>query len=71
MRSMKALPEVIVYDVELTRGLPPAMSLASGIHAIAHTVEALYTKDGTPVTGARRNRESGPSGARPAPDRCG
>jgi maleylacetate reductase len=50
MRSMKVLPEVIVYDVELTYGLPPAMSLVSGINAIAHAVEALYAKDGNPVT---------------------
>jgi maleylacetate reductase len=50
MRSMKVLPEVIVYDVELTYGLPPALSLVSGINAIAHAVEALYAKDGNPVT---------------------
>jgi alcohol dehydrogenase class IV len=35
---------VIVYDVELTYGLPPAISLVSGINAIAHAVEALYAK---------------------------
>lgn len=50
IRSMKVLPEVIVYDVELTFGLPPAISLVSGINAIAHAVEALYAKDGNPVT---------------------
>ena len=47
---MKVLPEVIVYDVELTYGLPPAISLVSGINAIAHAVEALYAKDANPVT---------------------
>ena len=50
IRSMKVLPEVIVYDVELTYGLPPAISLVSGINAIAHAVEALYAKDANPVT---------------------
>jgi maleylacetate reductase len=50
IRSLKVLPEVIVYDVELTYGLPPAISLVSGINAIAHAVEALYAKDGNPVT---------------------
>jgi maleylacetate reductase len=49
IRSMKVLPEV-VYDVELTYGLPPAISLVSGINAIAHAVEALYAKDANPVT---------------------
>ncbi len=32
IRSMQVLPEVIVYDVELTYGLPPAISLVSGIN---------------------------------------
>jgi maleylacetate reductase len=50
IRSMKVLPEVIVYDVELTYGLPPTLSLVSGINAIAHAVEALYAGDGNPVT---------------------
>jgi maleylacetate reductase len=50
IRSMKVLPEVIVYDVELTFGLPPAIALVSGINAIAHAVEALYAKDANPVT---------------------
>ena len=44
IRSMKVLPEVIVYDVELTYGLPPVISLVSGINAIAHAVEALYAR---------------------------
>src|ERR1700731_4459361 len=50
IRSMKVLPEAIVYDVELTYGLPPAISLVSGINAIAHAVESLYAKDANPVT---------------------
>jgi alcohol dehydrogenase class IV len=49
IRSMKVLPEVIIYDVELTYGLPPALSLVSGINAIAHAVEALYAKEANPV----------------------
>jgi maleylacetate reductase len=50
IRSMKVLPEVIIYDVELTFGLPPAISLVSGINAIAHAVEAMYAKDANPIT---------------------
>jgi maleylacetate reductase len=50
IRSMQVLPEAIVYDVELTYGLPAAISLVSGINAIAHAVEALYAKDANPVT---------------------
>ena len=50
IRSLKVLPEVIVYDVEHTYGLPPAISLVSGINAIAHAVESLYAQDANPVT---------------------
>jgi alcohol dehydrogenase class IV len=49
IRSMKVLPEVIIYDVELTCGLPPGLSLVSGINAIAHGVEALYAREANPV----------------------
>src|SRR6202051_4318992 len=49
IRSMNVLPEVIIYDVELTFGLPPALSLVSGINAIAHAVEALYAREANPV----------------------
>src|SRR6266403_6045049 len=50
IRSMKVLPEVIVYDVELTMTLPPRLSVVSGVNAIAHAVGALYGKDSNPVT---------------------
>src|ERR1700704_5710849 len=49
IRSMKVLPKVIVYDVELTYGLPRGLSLVSGINAIAHAVEALYAREANPV----------------------
>jgi len=49
IRTMKVLPEVIIYDVELTYGLPPGLSLVSGINAIAHAVEALYARDANPI----------------------
>lgn len=50
IRSPKVLPEVVVYDVELTMTLPPRLSVVSGINAIAHAVEALYAKDSNPIT---------------------
>jgi alcohol dehydrogenase class IV len=49
-RSLKVLPEVVIYDVDLTVGLPRAVSATSGMNAIAHAVEALYAKDRNPVT---------------------
>ncbi|BAV66913.1 maleylacetate reductase [Sphingobium cloacae] len=45
----KVLPEVVIYDVDLTLGLPTGLSVTSGINAVAHAVEALYAKDGNPI----------------------
>lgn len=39
----------MIYDVELTLTLPPAVSASSGMNAIAHAAEALYAQDGNPV----------------------
>jgi alcohol dehydrogenase class IV len=50
LRSLNVLPRVIVYDVDLTLGMPARLSAVSGMNAMAHAVEALYAKDGNPVT---------------------
>jgi maleylacetate reductase len=47
--TLKVLPEVVIYDVDLTLTLPPALSATSGMNAIAHAVEALYAKDKNPI----------------------
>jgi maleylacetate reductase len=49
-KSPRVLPEVVVYDVELTLTLPPSVSAASGMNAIAHAVEALYAQERNPLT---------------------
>jgi maleylacetate reductase len=49
LRSLKVLPEVVIYDVDLTLSLPPALSGVSGVNAIAHAVEALYAPDTNPI----------------------
>src|ERR1019366_2898969 len=49
VRDLKVLPEVVIYDVELTYSLSQAYSVSSGMNAIAHAVEALYAKDGSPI----------------------
>jgi len=48
-RDPKVLPKAVIYDPELTLGLPPAVSAASGMNAMAHCVEALYAHDGNPI----------------------
>jgi maleylacetate reductase len=49
-RDAKALPRTIVYDPDLTFGLPSAVSAASGMNAVAHCVEGFWAEGRTPVT---------------------
>lgn len=49
LRDARVLPKTVIYDPELTFGLAPAVSAASGMNAIAHCVEALYAVDGNPI----------------------
>ncbi|MBZ3900351.1 maleylacetate reductase [Streptomyces griseiscabiei] len=48
-RDPRVLPRSVLYDPELTVGLPAPVSLTSGMNAIAHAVEGLYAPDATPV----------------------
>lgn len=50
VRDASILPEVVIYDPKLTIGLPVAMSVTSGLNAIAHAVEALYAQDRNPIS---------------------
>ncbi|MEK1899097.1 MAG: maleylacetate reductase [Rhizobium sp.] len=45
----RILPEIIVYDVDLTLSLPVSMSVTSGMNAVAHAVEALYAREANPI----------------------
>jgi maleylacetate reductase len=49
-KSPRVLPEVVIYDVDLTLTLPPAISATSGMNAIAHAAEALYAPQCNPIT---------------------
>ena len=49
-RDVKVLPRTIIYDPDLTLGLPAAVSAASGMNAIAHCVESFWADGRTPVT---------------------
>jgi maleylacetate reductase len=50
LRNPKITPEVVIYDPELTLGLPVGMSVTSGLNAIAHAAEGLYAPDRSPIT---------------------
>ena len=49
-RDPRVQPRTVIYDPELTLKLPPSVSAASGMNAIAHCVEAMYAPDANPVT---------------------
>lgn len=48
-RDIRVLPKSVVYDPGMTLTLPPQLSAASGMNAIAHAVEGLYAPDATPI----------------------
>jgi maleylacetate reductase len=48
-RDPRVLPRTVIYDPELTLGLPVGISVTSAINAIAHAAEGLYAEDGNPV----------------------
>ena len=49
-RDPRVAASIVVYDAELTRSLPPDLSAASGMNAMAHAVEALYAADADEAT---------------------
>jgi maleylacetate reductase len=49
-RDPRALPRVVVYDPELTTSMPPHVTATSGLNAVAHCVEAIYSRDAEPVS---------------------
>lgn len=49
LRSPKVLPEVVIYDPELTVGLPVGLTVTSGLNALAHAAEGLYAEDRNPI----------------------
>lgn len=49
IRHARILPEVVIYDPDLSMGLPTAMSVTSGLNAMAHAVEAVYARERNPI----------------------
>jgi alcohol dehydrogenase class IV len=45
-------PRLVLYDPELTLALPPALTASTGINALAHCIEALYSKTRNPISTA-------------------
>ena len=51
-RDPALAPSTVVYDPELTLGMPRGLTRTSAINALAHAVEALWAPDATAVTDA-------------------
>jgi len=45
----RVLPRAIVYDASLMLGLPVAMSVASGLNALAHCVDSMWAPRADPI----------------------
>jgi maleylacetate reductase len=48
-RAERVRPRTVVYDPELTVSLPPSLTAASGMNALAHCVEAAYAAGASPL----------------------
>jgi maleylacetate reductase len=46
----KVQPEVVIYDPDLTLGLPVGLTMTSAMNAMAHAAEGLYARDRNPVS---------------------
>jgi alcohol dehydrogenase class IV len=52
VRDAKVTPKLTLYDPTLTLKLPPGVTAATGINALAHCVEALYSITRNPLSSA-------------------
>ena len=50
--DLRVLPKVIVYDAALTTSLPVDLSVASGLNALAHCVDAMWGPSADPINAA-------------------
>jgi alcohol dehydrogenase class IV len=50
VRDPRIPPKVVIYDPKLTTNLPPEMTAATGINALAHCIEAVYSKTRNPLS---------------------
>ncbi len=48
----RIVPKIVVYDPQLTLDLPPVMTASTGMNALAHCIEALYSVTRNPASSA-------------------
>ena len=67
LRHPSVLPRAVIYDPDLSLGLPVPVSVTSGLNALAHAVEGSYARDSNPMMsmvaheGARALRDALPA----------
>jgi len=52
VRDAKVAPKLVIYDPMITLDLPPGVTAGSGINALAHCIEALYSISRHPLSTA-------------------
>lgn len=48
-KDARVLPRTVIYDPELSTGLPVGLSVTSAMNAMAHAAEGLYAQDSNPI----------------------
>ncbi len=48
-KDPRVLPRTVIYDPMLTLTLPIGLTVTSGMNAVAHAAEGLYSQDGNPI----------------------
>jgi maleylacetate reductase len=48
----RVLPRTVIYDAALTQSLPLDMSLASGLNALAHSIDSMWAPRADPINAA-------------------
>jgi maleylacetate reductase len=48
----KSIPKLVIYDPNVTLDLPPELTASTGINALAHCIEALYSVKRNPLSSA-------------------
>ncbi|NVK26406.1 MAG: maleylacetate reductase [Flavobacteriia bacterium] len=49
-RDNRVMPKTVIYDSELTIGMPFQLAAKSALNALAHLMEGVYAHDGNPIT---------------------
>jgi maleylacetate reductase len=52
VRDAKVAPKLVIYDPSLTLNLPPGVTAGTGINALAHCIEAVYSVTRHPLSTA-------------------